>query len=195
MAQLPEAATAVLQFWFGDPTDKTYGRPRTEWFQKNVDFDREIRSRFLWLHSQAMQGQLGAWLADPLSGLALVIVLDQFSRNMFRNTPQAFAADFYALAIAQTALEQGFDQALLPVQRWFYYLPFEHSEVLAHQARSLQLHEQLRDDPASQSTIDYARRHHEVIARFGRFPHRNPVLGRISTPEEEAFLQQPGSSF
>ncbi len=137
-----------------------------------------------------MPGGLEQWRSTPLAALALVVVLDQFSRNMFRGTPRAFAGDPAALAAATVALERGFDRLLSPAERIFMYLPFEHAEDLAAQHRSLALFEAL--DP---NDLEYARRHHEIIARFGRFPHRNAVLGRESTPEEIEFLKGPGSSF
>ena len=127
--------------------------------------------------------------------IALLIVLDQFPRNMFRGTPRAFAADARALALARDAVGRGFDEVLLPVQRWFVYLPFEHAEDLAMQRESLRLFERLATDAAGAGTLTYAMRHYAVIERFGRFPHRNAILGRASTPEELAFLAQPGSSF
>lgn len=187
--------TSVLDFWFGAATDSTYGQPRPDWFRKSAAFDDTIRDRFLDIHTQATQNQLTTWQTQPLTCLALLVVLDQFSRNLFRGTPQAFAADPQALIIAKGAIAQGFDQTLLPIQRWFYYLPLEHSEDLADQVQCLGLFEQLRGDPTSASTIDYAYRHHEVIKRFGRFPHRNAILGRESTAAELEFLSQPGSSF
>jgi uncharacterized protein (DUF924 family) len=122
-------------------------------------------------------------------------VLDQFPRNMFRGTPRAFAADARALELARDAVGRGFDQVFLPVQRWFTYLPFEHAEDLAMQRESLRLFERLAADAAGAGTFTYAMRHYAVIARFGRFPHRNAILGRESTPDELAFLAQPGSSF
>ncbi|MGB0563946.1 MAG: DUF924 family protein [Spirulinaceae cyanobacterium] len=189
------AASTVLNFWFGEPSDPAYGQERPEWFRKDARFDAEIRSRFLALHQQAAHNQLKDWQAEPLSCLALVIILDQFSRNLFRGTPQSFAQDAQALAIAQAAIKQGFDQAVLPVQRWFYYLPLEHSENLSHQTQSVQRFAQLPDEPAHARTLDYARRHYDVIQRFGRFPHRNAILGRESTATEVVFLNQPGSSF
>ena len=185
----------ILDCWFGSPQEPSYGQSRDVWFQKNDDFDQEIRQRFLQDYEQAAAGQLNEWKDSPLSCLALIVLLDQFPRNLFRGTPQAFATDGDALKTAEWAISQGFDQKLLPVQRWFIYLPFEHSESLIHQERSLNLFNQLADDPESQSPIQYAIRHHEVIARFGRFPHRNAILNRPSTPEEEEFLKQPGSSF
>ena len=127
--------------------------------------------------------------------MALILLLDQFPRNLFRGTPRAFATDPQALAAARNAVDRGFDRHFLPVRRWFLYLPFEHAEDLQLQQQSVKLFEQLRDDAASASTIDYAIRHFEVIQRFGRFPHRNQILGRQTTPEEAEFLNQPGSSF
>ena len=185
----------VLDFWFAPVGSPEYGKPREAWFRKSAAFDDAIRARFLGLQQQAAQGELQSWQAAPDSLLALIVVLDQFPRNLFRDASAAFATDGAALAAAQLAMDRGFDTQLLPVQRWFVYLPFEHAEDLAQQRRSLELFEGLRGDPASAGTIDYARRHYEIIARFGRFPHRNAVLGRSSTPEELEFLKQPGSGF
>lgn len=186
---------AVLDFWFGPPDSPEFGQQRSQWFRKAPDFDREIRDRFEPLYRRGAAGELDDWQTAPESCLALLLLLDQFPRNLYRGRPQAFATDDRARAAADRALSAGFDRRLLPVQRWFVYLPFEHSENWADQARSLELFATLKDDPASASAIDYARRHAEVIARFGRFPHRNAILGRESTPEEREFLQQPGSSF
>jgi uncharacterized protein (DUF924 family) len=142
------------------------------------------------LWEQAVLGGLEQWQSTPLAALALVVVLDQFSRNMFRGTPRAFAGDLAALAAAASIIERGFDRLLSAQERTFVYMPFEHAEDLAAQNRSLALFGAL--DP---NDMEYARRHHEIIARFGRFPHRNAVLGRESTPEEIEFLKRPGSSF
>ena len=185
----------VLDFWFGPAGSGEYGRARAAWFSKDPDFDARILGRFLDLHERAAAGQCNAWRDGPDSSLALAVVLDQFPRNMFRGTPRAFATDGSALELARLAVSRGFDRGLLPVQRWFLYLPFEHSENLADQDRSVELFESLRGDPESASPIDYAHRHRDVILRFGRFPHRNAILGRSSTPEELEFLRQPGSSF
>lgn len=185
----------VLDFWFGPAGSPEHGRPREAWFRKSNAFDDAMRARFLDLHQLAADGQLQAWAAASDSLLALIVVLDQFPRNLFRGTSRAFATDAQALAAAQSAVARGFDRLLLPMQRWFVYLPFEHAEDLALQRRCLDLFEGLRSDPDSGGSIDYARRHFEVIARFGRFPHRNATLGRASTPEEVEFLRQPGSSF
>ena len=149
-----------------------------------------MRGRFLPLWERAAGGGLGRWRGSPLASLALAIVLDQFPRNMFRGTPRAFSSDELALAVARAAVERGFDRLLSPVERTFVYLPFEHAEDLAAQRRSVALSSALSPDRA-----EYARRHYEIIARFGRFPHRNAILGRESIAEEAEFLEQPGSSF
>jgi uncharacterized protein (DUF924 family) len=188
---------AILSFWFGDsPEESSYEQRRKLWFRKRPELDAEIRQRFADVYEQAAAGELDRWQQAPLSCLALILLLDQFPRNMFRDTPQAFATDAKALEIAQQAVAQGFDQQLTPIQRIFVYLPFEHSENLAHQQRSVELMRQLsREAPELDDVFDYAVRHQEVIERFGRFPHRNSILGRQSTPEEVEFLKQPGSSF
>jgi uncharacterized protein (DUF924 family) len=185
----------ILTFWFGPRDQHEWGQPRQVWFRKDLQFDQEIRDRFLSTYQQAAAGDLDHWQRSAESCLALLLLLDQFPRNMFRGTPQAFATDIKALTVAKSAVEQRLDQELMPVQRWFVYLPFEHSEQWEDQARSLQLWQTLKDDPASASPIDYAQRHADVIQRFHRFPHRNEILGRVSTPEEQIFLQQQGSSF
>lgn len=187
--------TEVLAFWFGAADSPEFGRARSCWFEKSSDFDALVRARFLATHEAAAAGTLGPWAQGPLSALALVIALDQLPRNMFRGAPRAFATDPIALGVARAMVERGFDEALLPVQRWFAYLPFEHAEDLAVQRESLSLFERLRGDSGSAGTIAYALRHHAIIERFGRFPHRNAILGRVSTAEELAFLAQPGASF
>jgi uncharacterized protein (DUF924 family) len=186
----------ILNFWFGDPAQSAYGQWRSIWFRKDPDFDAEIRQRFWVDYEQAVAGQLSDWREQPGTCLALVIVLDQFSRNLFRGSPRSFAADSQALAVAQQALDRGYEAALVPVERFFLYLPFEHSEDLADQDRCVALFEALvAAAPELESGLDYAHRHRRVIQRFGRFPHRNEILGRASTPAELEFLQQPGSRF
>ena len=183
-------ATKVLSFWFGETPEM-----RKAWFVKDSAFDIEVRSRFLPLYEQAASNQLDAWSDSPESCLAVVIVLDQFPRNMFRGTARSFATDPKALSIAKRAIAQNFDQQILPIQRFFFYLPLEHSENLDDQNESVRLFEQFRDDPDLKETYDYAVRHRAVIEQFGRFPHRNQILDRASTPAEIEFLKQPGSSF
>ena len=172
--------TSVLEFWFG--------QDRKAWFEKNPAFDHDIRSRFLPLVEMAVAGQLAAWKNGPRSCLALVVLLDQFPRNMFRGTARAFAADAQARDAARAIVDQEWDKAFSPDERMFAYLPFEHSEALEDQERSLQLFE-------GNENYEWARRHWEIVRRFGRFPHRNAILGRASTPEEIEFLRQPGSGF
>ena len=180
----------VLDFWFGAPDSRERGRPRKLWFQKSEPFDAEIRRRFLATWECAARGELGRWHATPLASLALVVTLDQFPRNMFRGTARAFASDSPALAAGRETIARQFDRLLSPVERPFVYLPFAHAEDLAAQHRSLALFQGL--DPED---VRSAKRHYEIIARFGRFPHRNAILGRQSTAEEAEFLKQPGSSF
>jgi len=193
VAEIPAAAAEVLDYWFGAEPDLA-GR-RHLWFGKDPEVDAEIRRRFDNLHRSALAGELDAWLAAAESALALVVVLDQFPRNMYRDTARAFAADAKALDYARQALDLGHDRQLLPVQRLFLYLPFEHSEDLDEQRRSVKLFAALDEEAGMADAFDYALRHYCVIQRFGRFPHRNASLGRDSTPEELAFLQQPGSRF
>jgi uncharacterized protein (DUF924 family) len=191
----PLAYRDVLAFWFGEPTSAEFGRPRPGWFGKDAGFDARIRDWFAPTWECAYRGELDHWGHDALPLLAFIVVTDQFPRNMFRGTPRTFATDAAALRAARTAVALGHDRWLLPVQRVFVYLPFEHAEDAKMQDESLRLFAGLSADPQSASAIDYARRHHEVIARFGRFPHRNAVLGRRSTAAEAGFLLQPGSGF
>ncbi|HET6468179.1 MAG TPA: DUF924 family protein [Geminicoccaceae bacterium] len=174
----------VLDFWFGE-------RASALWFEKDPAFDAEIRERFLALVEAAAAGAHDDWLETPEGALALVVLLDQFPRNMHRGRPAAFAHDARAREVAAAALARGHDRALPAAQRSFLYLPFEHSEDLVDQDRSVALFRAL-GDPVG---LDYAVRHREIVARFGRFPHRNAILGRASTPEEEVFLEGPQSSF
>ncbi len=194
----PQRAKAMLDFWFGDPTDPTsdYGQQRKVWFKKDADFDAMVRQQFLNDYHQARAGQLNGWLQAPRLCLALVLLLDQIPRNIFRGSPQSFATDAQALEAARYGLSQGWHQELIPVERLFFYLPFEHSENLADQDLSLRLFQSLvQNEPALETTLDYAERHREVIQRFGRFPHRNDILNRPTTAEEREFLKQPGSRF
>ena len=187
--------TELLDFWFAPPDSPERGCPRACWFTKSAAFDAQVRDRFLDTHEAARSGALDAWRARPLAALALVVALDQFPRNMFRGEPRAFAADARALEVARGIVAAGFDRALAPVQRWFAYLPFEHAEDRDAQRESLRLFESTADGPAGAGTFTYAMRHYAVIERFGRFPHRNAILGRTSTDDEVEFLRQPGSTF
>ena len=174
----------VLDFWFSE-------LPREAWFRKDANIDRTIRDRFLALYETLAARTPDDLTASAEMALAAVIVLDQFPRNIFRDSAMAFATDGLALAIAKNTIAHGLDQQLARERRIFLYLPFEHSEELADQLRCIELTAALGDEEYTR----YARLHHDVVARFGRFPHRNALLGRASTAEEEAFLQQPGSRF
>jgi uncharacterized protein (DUF924 family) len=181
----------VLEFWFGKPR----GKSRAEWFRKDAAFDAVIRERFGALHAAAARGELEAWRASAEPMLALVIVLDQFSRNLYRGDARAFAQDAHARECAVEALARGDDLGLLPVEREFLYLPFEHSEDLADQEKCVELMRSLESFEETRGLSAWAVRHRDVIRRFGRFPHRNAVLGRASTPGEAEFLRRPGSGF
>ncbi len=185
----------VLDFWFAPPDSGERGLNRKAWFTKDAAFDEQIRRRFASTLEAAAAGRLDAWSATPYAGLALIVVLDQFPRNLYRGQPRSFATDPHALAAARRLIERRFDLVLRPLERVFAYLPFEHSEDLAAQRRSLALFAQLERFPECADTVDYARRHYDIVERFGRFPHRNDILGRATTPDEAAFLQQPGSRF
>ena len=170
----------VLAFWRAAGPDK--------WFSKDDAFDAEIAARFLTTYEAAAAGQLTAWEETAETTLALAIVLDQFPRNMFRGSAQAFAADPIARGVAGRALAKGFDQQVSDEERGFLYLPFMHSEEVADQERCVALYQVLGDA----ENLKYADIHLDIIRRFGRFPHRNLVLGRTTTPEEQAFLQAGG---
>ncbi len=186
-------ATTIIDFWFGAAPLAA----RREWFVKDPAFDDDIRHRFGPLVDQALAGPLG-WAGDVEQKLAEVIVLDQFPRNLFRGQARAFGGDARARGLALAMLDDGSDRALHPLQRWFMYLPLEHAEDEALQDRSVALFEALaaaESDDVFSGALDYARRHREVILRFGRFPHRNAALGRASTAEERGYLMLPGSGF
>jgi uncharacterized protein (DUF924 family) len=185
---LPARAEALLDFWFGAPDDPERLHHRQIWFRSTPEFDAAVRDGFAADHELAAAGALAHWEAQPLSALALVMLLDQVPRNIFRSTPRAFASDPLARAATNRALERGFDQAVPAAWRVFFYLPFEHSEVLADQQRGLDLLLSLPPVPGRKSDGHMTRLHLEIIERFGRFPHRNVILGRTSTAEELAFL-------
>jgi uncharacterized protein (DUF924 family) len=188
------SASAVLSFWFGEPGSAEYLQPRALWFTKSEATDRLIAERFGPMVERALLGQHDDWAATPRGALALVLLLDQFTRNIFRETPRAFAGDPRALALATRLVDTSRDMTLAPVERWFVYMPLEHSERLLDQFESVRLFERLAADGLD-APLEWARRHFDVIKRFGRFPHRNAILGRASTPAELEFLSQPGSSF
>jgi len=175
---------AVLDFWFDEIEP-------AQWWKSDPAFDALVRARFGDLHRAAVLGELYAWRAEANGRLAEILVLDQFSRNICRGTSAAFAADPMALALAQEAVAGGYDQALPTQRRLFFYLPYMHSEsALIHEVAL-----SLFRDPGLADNLDFELRHKAIIDRFGRYPHRNAVLGRVSTPEEVRFLEEPGSSF
>jgi uncharacterized protein (DUF924 family) len=181
-----QAVEKVLAFWFAP-------RREAEWFESSEDFDRAVRDALAGDHERAAAGAYDDWADSPEGALALVLLLDQVPRNLFRGLPRAFATDDRALAIARQALARGLDRRLpSQAQRMFLYLPFEHSERLADQETCCRLMAALDDNAL---WAEFAEKHREVIARFGRFPHRNAVLGRANSEAETAFLAEPGSSF
>lgn len=201
-AHLAPEADALLRFWFGEAE-----AARPEWFTKNKALDAEVDRRFGAEIEAALKGKLDHWQASAEGSLALVMLLDQFTRNVFRGTRRAFAGDARALAVARRMVAAGQDQALVPLRRVFVYLPFEHAEDSAAQDDSVRLFTALAapgkaglaaNAPHAATLanyLDYAERHRDVIRRFGRFPHRNALLGRTSTAQETEFLEQPGSEF
>lgn len=194
---------SVLTFWFGDLD----GQGRADeahagrWWKKDAAFDRKVRERFGDLHEAILHGEHDAWLDSPRGRLAYIIVLDQFSRNMFRDTGEMFAYDDLALRVAVEGIERGMERALAHDERSFYYLPLMHDENLDTQERCVDLFAAWRDELEGELrsrveySLDFAVRHRDIVRRFGRFPHRNALLGRASTPEELEFLTKPGSSF
>jgi uncharacterized protein (DUF924 family) len=190
---LPDRARALLGRWFGPPDDPGREKAREVWFKSTPEFDAALRAEFLADHEAACAGVLQSWEGSAEGALALVILLDQIPRNIFRGNPRAYTSDALARPAADRALGRGFDRAVPPVWRGFFYLPFEHSENLADQERGLALFSSLPVRSDDSDPLRHARRHHEIVARFGRFPHRNAILGRASTPEELAFLADPDS--
>jgi uncharacterized protein (DUF924 family) len=185
----------ILDFWFGREGEEGYGEFREAWFTKDPEFDREIRDRFEPVYEEAAAGGLDHWKSEARSCLALIIVLDQFPRNMYRGDTRMYAADALAREAARHAVEHAYDRELSPYERLFAYLPFEHSEELDDQRLSVELFRGLAKEMGSEDLLDYAVRHLEIVEQFGRFPHRNEVLGRRTTPEEAEFLRGPDSSF
>ena len=193
----------ILDLWFPDDRE----RANKMWWGKDPAFDAELRERFGPLLARAKAGELEDWAERASGRLALIILIDQFSRNIFRGDPETYAADAQARALTLEGLERGHDRELPLIQRLFFYMPLEHSEELEHQERCVALCEALAAEAKADSSlsedevktfvgfIDFAVRHRDIVARFGRFPHRNELLGRASTPEEVEFLTQPGSSF
>jgi uncharacterized protein (DUF924 family) len=197
------AIGSVLEFWFGtSPDDVVVARDKSAlWWSKNPQIDDEIRRRFEKLVGKAGAGELSEWQATPSGRLALILLTDQFPRNIYRDSPQAFAYDTQALGFCMAGVEEGVDRQLRSIERVFFYLPLEHSESLEHQDRSVNHFRELLGQAGTDQKevfaeyLDFAVRHRDIIARFGRFPHRNTILGRQSTPDELAFLGEPRSSF
>jgi len=190
----------VLHFWFG-ASDAEVEAHAARWWKKDPAFDQRIRAAFETDLQRAARGELDAWQDEPDSAVALVVLLDQFSRNIYRDTPDAFAQDERALAVTLRGIERGFDARLAPLRRYFFYMPMMHAENRAIQRRSVEAFERLAQEKGTgfegmlRGAADYARRHCEIVERFGRFPHRNSILERTTTGEEAAFLLTPGSSF
>lgn len=188
----------ILTFWFDYTANPQEIFNRPLWWQKDKQTDEIIEKRFASRREEAINGKLNEWLEEPRSLLAYIILIDQFSRNLKRNTPEMFEHDALGLKAAQIAVEKQFNQSLKLIERVFVYLPFEHSENLSHQKTSVALYEQLlKDTPQEHQSVakgflDYAKDHHDIIERFGRFPHRNQILGRDSTAEELTFMQSHG---
>ena len=192
---MPTEADEVLAFWFGREDEPGYGEFHEAWFRKDPEFDQQVQERFGPLYERAAAGELDGWREEARSCLALVICLDQFPRNMFRGDGRTHATDDKALETARYALERALDRELPPFQRVFVYMPFMHSESVEDQRRSVELFGRLAERPGAPDLTSYAVGHMEIVERFGRFPHRNVILGRETTPEEAEFLQGPDSSF
>ena len=174
----------IIEFWFAEIDSAS-------WWKKDLDFDAMIQHRFSKVHQDACLGALASWRESPQGRLAEIIVLDQFSRNMYRDMAEAFLWDGYALLLSQQAVAVGADQELPASQRSFLYMPMMHSELPDVHEEAVRLFQQ----EGMQGNLDFELKHKAIIDRFGRYPHRNEILGRVSTPEEQAFLKEPGSSF
>jgi len=193
----------VLDFWFADAADgpEAFARRNRAWFRAGAPFDRECRSHFAATLAAAMSGELEHWKESPRGRLALIILLDQLSRNIYRGTPAAFQQDGQALAACREGIEQGHDEQLSPIERTFFYMPLEHAEDGEVQALSVRLFESLAKESSEEwreqleANAGFARQHRDIVEKFGRFPHRNTVLERDSSPAEEAHLADDASRF
>ena len=205
MADGSEEISEVLRFWFGDLRDGELPDKEKQmtWWMKSEEFDNLVRQRFEKYVLLAEKGELSYWLETPLGTMAFIVVVDQFPRNIYRDTPEAFSRDPLALRACLDGIEKGFDQGLHPMHRVFFYLPLMHSENPEIQDLSVEKYSALENEYAQPPQIretlacstDFAGRHFDIIKRFGRYPHRNAALGRESTPKETEFLKEPGSSF
>lgn len=184
-------AQAIHDFWYGPAGSDTFGENREEWYKASDEFDDACRDAMSAQFEAAAQGALENWTDHLISGIALCLLLDQYPRNTFRGSPRAFATDAMAREASHRIISNRLDTAMIKVQREFVYMPFMHSEELEDQEYCVELFADLGDA----NNLDFAVRHRDIVERFGRFPHRNAILGRDSTPEELAFLTQPGSSF
>jgi uncharacterized protein (DUF924 family) len=191
---LPLPTEAVLEFWFGAPDDPSFGTTRSSWFAKDPAFDEQVRVKFLPGIEAALAGAFDH-VAHAREMLAAIIVLDQFPRNVFRGTARSFEGDSRARAFVHRALKVNAHREIAPVERWFLYMPLMHSEDRAEQRQCVALYDELAAQSPNHDVRKFARAHADIVERFGRFPHRNALLGRASTPEEVEFLKQPGSSF
>lgn len=189
----------VLTFWFGGLEGPIDDEQQQKWFTRDAEFDDQIRERFGDVLERAIRGAYDEWAETARGRLALIIVLDQFSRNLFRGSPRSWSQDLLAQKLTLEGLERGHDRELRTAERVFFYMPLEHAEDLHLQELSVEkfeaLAEEVDDDGDDPGWLEYAERHHEIIERFGRFPHRNEVLSRPTTDEEAAFLKEPNSSF
>lgn len=198
-----ENVDSILEYWFGRHADDAVvaEQQRGLWWSKNEETDRAIAERFESCTTAAACGKLDDWAVSPRGTLALILLTDQFPRNMYRDQPRAFGFDSFAHRWCRVGLAQGFDRMLRPIERVFFYLPLEHAESIEDQDRAVQLFDQLlqivplQHKEAFNGFHDFAVRHRDIVARFGRFPHRNEILGRISTEKEIQFLHTPGSAF
>lgn len=193
--ELSYRASTLLDFWFATDSPSERDRLRDVWFRATPDFDAALAEQFRADYDRASAGAYVSWRTKPDTSLALVLLLDQFPRNLFRNSPRAYATDAFALEVAAEAVAGGFDQEFDPMRRCFFYMPFQHSEKLSDQKLALHFFGALPEHPDKVAFVAAAQQHYAIIARFRRFPHRNAILGRTSTPEEAAFLLQSGSSF
>ncbi len=193
---MDERIEEILQFWFGESTDGELPTGPDLWFGRSMRVDRTIERRFGKLVEKAKQGALDAWTTTPRGRLAVILLLDQFSRNIYRDTPEAFAGDDKALSLCLDGLDEEMDKTLSPAERAFFYMPTMHAEDLDMQMTSVEVFEELAAEAPPEhkalceSFLEHARRHRDVVERFERFPHRNAILGRSSSSEEAAFLQQ-----
>lgn len=185
----------VLDFWFATPADPAWGTMRSAWWEKDAAFDQSCRDAGLALHARALRGELDVWKEEPLGALAFVVLCDQLPRNMFRGTPQMYGSDPLALAGAKLIDARGWRSGYTAVQKLFSHMPYEHAENVPDQEQHVAFVRDEYHGPEKEDCLQSAERHLEIVARFGRFPHRNEILGRQTTPEEAAFLKEPNSSF